>query len=160
MARFQFEGVDDLIAQYEKLNQKSLEVVGKAIYNGAGTVMSFIENAVGSISTDNSFATPEKPKTGPSTLQLIGLQRSLGISKMRADGSFLNVKIGFDGYNNVKTKKWPSGQPNSMVARSIESGTSFMTKQPFMRPAEQSAKAPCEKVMAETVDREIEKLMK
>ena len=160
MAKFQFEGVDDLIAQYEKLESNSLEVIGKAIYNGAGVVMKAVSGAVDSISTDNSFGTAENPTSGPTTIQKMGLVQSLGITKMRADGDFWNVKIGFDGYNNVKTKKWPQGQPNSMVARSVESGTSWMAKQPFMRRAEQSAMAPCEKAMAETVDKVISKLTK
>ena len=160
MAKFKFEGVDDLVAQYEKLERNSLEVIGKAIYNGAGVVMGFVQNAVDSIGTDNRFGTAENPTSGPSTIQKMGLVQSLGITPMRADGDFWNVKIGFDGYNNVKTKKWPQGQPNSMVARSIESGTSWMAKQPFMRRAEQSAMAPCEKIMAETVNKEIEKLTK
>lgn len=160
MAKFQFEGVDDLISQYERLASNSLEVIGKAIYNGAGVVMKHVTQAVDSISTDNKFGTSQNPVSGPTTIQKIGLQQSLGITKMRADGDFWNVKIGFDGYNNVKTKKWPGGQPNSMVARSIESGTSWMRKQPFMRRAEQSALGPCEAKMAETVDKEISKLVK
>ena len=160
MAKFQFEGVDKLVAQYEKLADKSIEVIGKAIYNGAGVVMKAVSGAVDNIGTDNRFGTSENPTIGPTTIQKIGLQQSLGITKMRADGDFWNVKIGFDGYNNVKTKKWPQGQPNSMVARSVESGTSWMAKQPFMRQAEQGAKGPCEKVMAQTVDNEIQKIMK
>ena len=158
MAKFQFEGVDELVAQYEKLADNTMEVIGKAIYNGAGVVMKSVSGAVESIGTDNRFGTAENPVSGPTTIQKIGLQQSLGITKMRQDGDFWNVKIGFDGYNNVKTKKWPQGQPNSMVARSIESGTSWMQKQPFMRRAEQGARGPCEKVMSETVDKEIEKL--
>ena len=160
MAKFQFEGVDKLVAQYEKLADKSIEVIGKAIYNGARVVMKAVSGAVDNIGTDNRFGTSENPTIGPTAIQKIGLQQSLGITKMRADGDFWNVKIGFDGYNNVKTKKWPQGQPNSMVARSVESGTSWMSKQPFMRNAEQSAKGPCEKVMAQTVDNEIQKIMK
>ena len=78
---------------------------------------------------------------------------------MRNDNGFRNVKIGFDGYNRVKTKTWPQGQPNLMVARAIESGTSWMQKQPFMRRAEASAKGPCEQAMAETVDKEIQKIV-
>ena len=70
------------------------------------------------------------------------------------------MKIGFDGYNQLTTKRWPQGQPNSMVARSVESGTSWMKKQPFMRNAEQSAKGPCEAVMEKTVDEHIKKLAK
>lgn len=160
MARFQFEGIDNLISQYEKLEKKSLDVIGKAIYSGAGVVMKTVSSAVDSINTDNRYGTAGSPTSGPTTIQKIGLVNSLGITKMRQDGDFWNVKIGFDGYNSVKTKKWPNGQPNSMVARSVESGTSWMAKQPFMRRAEQSAMAPCERAMAETVDKEISKLTK
>lgn len=159
MARFQFEGVDKLVAQYEKLQSNTDEVIGKAIYNGAGVVMKACQAAVEGISTDNRFGTSENPVSGPSTIQKLGLRYSLGIAKLRDDGGFKNVKIGFDGYNNVKTKRWPQGQPNMMVARAVESGTSWMQKQPFMRKAEQSSRSQCEKVMSETVDREIQKII-
>lgn len=159
MARFQFDGVDKLVQQYDRLAKDTEKIIGAAIYKGAGVVMKNVVGAVDGLSTDNHFGTPENPTTGPSTIQKIGLQRSLGIAKMRNDNGFYNVKIGFDGYNNVKTKTWPQGQPNSMVARSIESGTSWMSKQPFMRKAEQASRGPCEAVMSEVVDKEIAKIM-
>lgn len=160
MAKFQFEGVDNLIAQYERLANNSHEIIGKAIYKGAGVVMKNVVGAVDGLSTDNHFGTLGNPVTGPTTIQKLGLQHSLGIAPMRQDGDFWNVKIGFDGYNNVKTKRWPKGQPNSMVARSIESGTSWMQKQPFMRKAEQASRGPCEQAMKEVVDIEIAKITK
>lgn len=160
MAKFQFEGVDDYIAQLQKLYDKSEDVVGEAVYNGAKTVMKYVSAAVNDIVTDNRHGTEEHKVAGPSTYQKEGLVRSLGITPARYDGTFFNVKIGFDGYNGVKTKTWPQGQPNSMIARSVQSGTSWMQKQPFMRKAEQAAKSPCEKVMAETVDKAIQKIMK
>ena len=159
MAKFQFEGVDKLIQKYEKLSKDTERVIGSAIYNGAGVVMKAVESSVSNINTDNHFGTSEHPVSGPSTIQKIGLQHALGIAKMRNDNGFYNVKIGFDGYNQVKTKRWPQGQPNMMVARSVESGTSWMQKQPFMRKAEQSSRGPCEKVMGETVDKEIQRIM-
>ena len=159
MAKFQFEGVDKLVAEYEKLEKNTEQVIGKAIYNGAGVVAKAIKSSIESISTDNRYGTPENPTTGPSTIQKIGLQHALGIAKLRNDNGFRNVKIGFDGYNNVKTKRWPQGQPNMMVARAIESGTSWMQKQPFMRKAEQSSRSQCEKVMSETVDKEIQRII-
>ena len=159
MAKFQFEGVDKLIAQYQKLEKNTEPMIGKAIYNGAGVVMKAVKGAVDGIQTDNRFGTSENPLAGPTTIQKIGLQHALGIAKMRNDNGFYNVKIGFDGYNNVKTKRWPNGQPNMMVARSIESGTSWMHKQPFMRKAEQSSRSQCERVMSETVDKEIQRII-
>lgn len=160
MAKFQFKGVDELVRQYEKLESNTDKIIGEAVYNGANVVMGYIEGAVDGLSTDNHFGTAEKPTSGPSTIQKLGLQHSLGIAKMQNDHGFRNVKIGFDGYNNVKTKTWPQGQPNLMVARAIESGTSWMQKQPFMRKAEQSARGPCEAIMSEIVDMEIRKLVK
>lgn len=160
MAKFQYDGIDDYIAQLQKLYENTDQVIGEAVYNGAGTVMKYVSAAVSEIVTDNRHGSPEHRVIGPTTYQKEGLARSLGISPARYDGTFYNVKIGFDGYNDLKTKSWPQGQPNSLIARSIESGTSWMQKQPFMRKAEQKAKVPCEKVMAETVDKAIQRIMK
>lgn len=159
MATFKFEGVDDLISQYKKLEKDTKNMIGRSIYNGAGVVMKSVESAVEGIRTEDRFGTAENPVSGPSTIQKLGLIHALGIAPMRQDGTFWNVKIGFDGYNKVKTKTWPQGQPNMMVARSIESGTSWMSKQPFMRKAEQSSRARCEEVMRETIDNEIKKII-
>lgn len=162
MAKFQFEGVDKLIAEYNKIYKNTEEMIGKAIYQGAAVVFKSVQQAVENINTDDSheFGTSVNPKTGPTTIQKEGLKHSLGIAKMRNDNGFYNVKIGFDGYNYVETKTWPKGQPNAMVARSIESGTSWMEKQPFMRKAESSAKGRCEQAMANTIDKELTKIVK
>jgi len=160
MATFQFEGVDEYYAQLKRLYESSEAVCGEAVYNGAKTVMKYVSAAVDGIVTDERHGTPDNKAIGPNSYQKEGLIRSLGITPARYDGSFYNVKIGFDGYNKLETKTWPQGQPNSLVARAVQSGTSWMQKQPFMRKAEQEAKLPCEKVMAETVDKAIQKIMK
>lgn len=160
MATFDFDGVDEYISQLEKLYGDTEKIMGKAIFDGAGVVMKYVLQGIDSIVVDNSFGTSEKPCNGPSSYEKEGLYRSVGIAKARHDGTFFNVKIGFDGYDELETKRWPKGRPYSMIARSIQSGTSWMRKQPFMRKAEQAAKAPCERAMALAIDREVEKRMK
>lgn len=160
MAKFDFQGVDRYIAKLEKLHQDANKTAGHAIYAGAGTVMKYVLAGIDTIVTDDHFGTPDNPTNGPKTFQKEALYRSIGIAPARYDGNFYNVKIGFDGYNQLKTKRWPNGQPNSMVARSIQSGTSWMKKQPFMRKAEQAARGPCEAVMERVVEEEIDKIMK
>ena len=59
---------------------------------------------------------------------------------MQNDNGFLNVKIGFDGYNNVRTRTYPKGQPNALIARATESGSSVRKKTPFIRPAVNASK--------------------
>ncbi len=160
MAKFQFDGVDELISMYEKLEKDSMPMIGEAVYTGANVVMRYVEQGIDSIITDDRHGTPENPTNGPTTYQKEGLHRSVGIAKARFDGNFYNVKIGFSGYNQLSTKRWPQGQPNSLIARAVQSGTSWMRKQPFMRQAEQSAKKPCEDAMAKVVDKAIEKIAK
>ena len=82
----------------------------------------------------------------------------MGIAKMkRKEGGVFDVKLGFDGYNEVKTKKYPNGQPNAMIARSINSGSSYMRRQPFMdmtiRVSKDRAEAAIEKKFNEELER-------
>ena len=87
-----------------------------------------------------------------------GLIKSFGVTPMSQDGDGIyNVKLGFDGYNDVKTKKWPKGQPNQLIARACESGSSAMIKQPFFREAVQKTKKKAESRMAEVLDEKIKK---
>ena len=87
-----------------------------------------------------------------------GLIKSFGVTPMQKDrDGIYNVKLGFDGYNDVKTKKWANGQPNQLIARACESGSSAMIKQPFFRQAVQKTKRKAEARMAEVLDEKIKK---
>ena len=89
-----------------------------------------------------------------------GLQDGFGISPMGSEDGMLNVKLGFDGYNGMKTKKYPKGQPNVLLARSIESGSSIAKKRPFVAPAVRKTKKAAEETMAKIIDEESAKIMK
>ena len=92
-------------------------------------------------------------------MQKRGLIDGFGISGLQNDNGFHNVKLGFDGYNATKTEDYPNGQPNQLVARGVESGTSWKQKKPFIRPAINASRKEAEKKMAEVIDEEIQKLM-
>lgn len=68
--------------------------------------------------------------------------------------------MGFDGYNSVKSARWPQGQPNQMVARAVESGTSFMEANPEIKRARARARKAAEKAMERTFERESKKIVK
>ena len=75
-----------------------------------------------------------------SELEKQGLLEGFGISPMENENGYYNVKLGFDGYNSVKTHKYKQGQPNVLIARITESGSSYRAKTPFIRPAVNSTK--------------------
>ena len=105
------------------------------------------------------YGTTENPLPGGVTApQKAGLIDGMGISPMQDDGGYLNVKIGFDGYNATKTEEYPQGQPNQLVARGVESGTSWKEKKPFIRPAINASKSRAAAEMALILDQGIEKI--
>ena len=162
MATIQFKTGDEYLAKLSKLEVLSrTEICGGAIYAAADIMADAIREELEKIPTDETVGTSSNPAKGPKKIQKEGLVRSLGIAKMQDDGAgYLNVKIGFDGYNRVRTGRWPKGQPNQMVARSVESGTSWMQKNPFVKRAVSKTRKRALDAMRKHVDSSIEQIMK
>lgn len=162
MATIQFKKGDEYLAKIARLEAMTRdEICGSAIYGAAAIVTDEIRKELNSIPTDERYGTQPEPAKGPKKLQKIGLLHSLGISKLMDDGTgYLNVKIGFDGYNQIKTKQWPAGQPNQMVARSIERGTSYMQQNSFVKKAVAATRKRAIQFMKKTIDDKCEETMK
>ena len=94
---------------------------------------------------------------GITPTQKAGLLEGLGIAHFRTDGSFINVKIGMDGYNAQATKKFPRGQPNALIIRSLESGTSFRARNPVITRATNASRGAAEQAIKKQMDEEIKK---
>ena len=118
-----------------------------------------IKGAIDQIPTRSNkvFGTDQNMLTGITARQKDGLRNSFGISPMSDRNNQQSVKLGFDGYNDVVTDKYPSGQPNQLIARAIESGTSWLQPCHFMSKAINANKSAVEEKMAKTCDAEIAK---
>ena len=160
MAKIAFKGLEEYERKLSRLGKESEKVAGAAIYEGAAIMADAIRQNIESLPIVTGYGTTDAPLPGGVTRsQKQGLLDGLGITPMSSDNGFYNVKIGFDGYNSTKTKNYPQGQPNQLVARGVESGTSWKMKKPFVRPAINRSRKTVEKTMAETLDREINKIM-
>ena len=161
MATFDASGLDEYMSKLGELGLKlEREVMGEAIYEGAAAAFDAVQSGISSIPVDHGFGTPEKPQRGLSERQKAGLHASLGISHMRNDDGYLNVKIGFAGYNDIKTRRWPNGQPNAMVARALERGTSWLRSFPFVKKSMAAAKDRVTGVMQVIIEQKIDALMR
>lgn len=154
------QGIDQYISQLQNLEFTATDSIGKAIYYGADIVADAIKANLEGLPTDEGYANDGQKLGGIKAIQKTGLIKGFGIAKQSNDRGYINVKVGFHGYNALKTKKFPNGQPNSMVARTIESGNSFTQKHPFVRPAVNATKDRAERKMAEIINEEIKKVMK
>lgn len=163
MAKFTIgSGISNYIEKLEQLEIMSDEMIGRAVFEGAKIVTDKVASNINALPVDNtSFRKYQESgiaSAGITSSQKAGLKNGLGIATMRNDGGFLNVKVGMDGYNNTKSDRWPNGQPNAMIARSIESGTSFRTKTPFISTAVNATKRTAEAAMAREYEEQLRKV--
>lgn len=137
-------GIDRYVERLTNLEFTAHDTIGRAIYIGADIVADAVRGNIQKL-----------PKSVCSDVQKAGLLDGLGIARMQDTNGFFNVKVGFDGYNAHKTQKYPRGHANSMIARAIESGTSFSPKHPFVAPAVRSTKDQAEKAMADEINKQL-----
>lgn len=163
MARLNLKwtGFDEYIKFLEAIGVNSERVAASALGQGARVTADEVRKRIEAIpavsDAENKRAFHDDGvKYRMSVAQKAGLLHGLGIARFNRTASDVNTSIGFDGYNDVKTKKYPNGQPNQLVARIYERGTEYSEKQPFVRQAKNASKKKAEAAMIEAVDRYIE----
>ena len=159
MAKLKMQGLEKYEQQLLKLKDISREAIGQAIYDGAGIVADQVMTNIQSLPVDERGYTKEGTLHGVTSLQKAGLAEGFGIAKLQDEGGYAHVKLGFNGYNGVKSKRYPNGQPNSMIARSVNSGSSFRDRIPFVDNEVNAKKSAAEQAMIKKFDSVISKAL-
>lgn len=147
LAKITFKNGEEYALRLSRLGEQSKGIAKRAIYDAANIVANEIRANIDTIQRVHRY-------------QKADLKKSLGITPMDKSGDgYWNAKIGFDGYGSVPTKKYPKGIPNQLLARSIESGTSFRDKTPFVRRAVAKTKNIALQKMRDRIDEDIKKIM-
>lgn len=154
------KGIDNYISELERISNATDDMIGKAVYAGADIIADEIRRNIENLPSVDTAGTSAAKVTGLRTIQKKGLLDGLGIAKKQTDMGYVHVKVGFDGYNGLKTSQYPKGQPNAMIARTFESGNSFTKKMPFVAPAVRDKREAAERKMADVIDTEVSKYIK
>ena len=156
MAKWTMEGMSEYIAYLQSIANVTDEAIGAGVYAMAEDVADKVRDniqALPTVSNEANIATYRQGYSRLSDLEKQGLLEGFGVTPMQDDGGYKNVKLGFDGYNSIKTKKYPQGQPNVLIARVTESGSSYRQKTPFMRTAVNASRKEALEKGREAVDR-------
>lgn len=144
-------GMDKYTDNLRDLLGASDEMLGRAIYPGAGIIADAMNSAIDSIPPAKyRYVQGVKVVKGITDIQRAGLHEGLGIATMRRTDGFLNVKVGFSGYNE-------KGQPNPMIAATCEAGSTYRERTAFISRAVNSAKGAAESAIAEEFDKQLQK---
>ena len=143
-----------------------VEVMRSACYAGAGALADAVKNEIRGLPEESGYMHKDK-KTGViKKRNVVGtwdkemLEQRLGISRIDSDADKSTVAIGFDGYNDRPTKKYPKGVPIPLIARSIESGSSVRQKNSFMRRAYNKAEPLVEREMKDAGQNKLNDIIK
>lgn len=140
------DGIEELGSMLAKLGERAQEVASGALFDGAGIVADAMRAAVGSIVTEPFHYVADADSVGKryaSPDEKAALVGKSGIAKFHKDGDGVDTLIGISGQAGYATV---GGKPKAvrLIARSINSGTSFMHKQPVFRRAKSKANGPAQ----------------
>lgn len=140
------DGMEELGAMLARLNDKAQDVASGALFDGAGIVGDAMRAAVNSIVTEDFHYVADPDTVGKryaSPDEKAALVGKTGIAKFRKDSDTVDTLIGISGAAGYATV---GGKQKSvrLIARSINSGTTFMQKQPVFRQAKAQATGPAQ----------------
>ena len=129
-------GLDNVMNTLARLNKDAEAVAAQSLYEGAGIIADAFASAARSIRTEPF--TYKKKQRLPSPEEKAAIVGKTGIAHFNANGSEVNTLIGVSGaagYADI------GGKPKAvrLIARAINSGTSFMPKQPVFRKAKSAS---------------------
>lgn len=159
MAKLKLRGLEEYEKKLLELRNMTKDVIGEAVFEGAAVVADEVRKNIQALPVDDRFVKGASSLYGVSEAQKQGLLDGFGIAPLQDENGYLHVKLGFSGYNSVRTKNFPNGQPNSMIARSVNSGTSFRQRIPFVDTAVASARSQAEDKMKQKLDEAIGDVM-
>ena len=159
--RLEMDGISELIGQLELLAEEADEMYKRAAYAGASVLADEVKKGLNGLKVVKArWGTADNPLEGVTKTAKSDLIAAMGVSKIENDGQKTTVSVGFHGYGSRPTKKYPQGIPNQMLMRSVESGTSFMRKQPVVRVAVNRAKKQVDSAIEKEITDFLQKRIK
>ena len=153
------EGMETITEMLSKAENAAPGIAAQALYKGAGVVADEISKGARGLQTaDFRYANGWQRDPSPEEKEALVSAGAAGIAKFRTTGNSVDTAVGYSrsGYANVNGKQ----KPVAVIANAINSGTSFMRKQPFIRQALSQSKGKAAEVITEEVTRLVEDLMK
>ena len=153
------DGMAEISETLSRLEQEAPKVAARALYKGAGIMAEAINRGAEEIRTAPfQYAKDGKTRLPSPEEKEIVLKAAAGIAKFDKNGTEVDTSVGFrnSGYAQLGNKVKPIPQ----IVNAINSGTSFMAKQPFVRKAANSGGKKAMEAMKEAIEAEFEAMTK
>ena len=154
------DGMAEISETLSKLEERAPAVAAKALYEGAGIMADEVKKSADSIRTAPfkwASSSGETRLPSPEEKEIVQ-QAAAGIAKFDKNGTEVQTSVGFRnaGYAQLKGKTVPIPK----IVNAINSGTSFMKKQPFVRKAATAGGPRAISAMKEVIETEFDAMTK
>ena len=141
-------GMDELEKKLGQLGEKGQKIASVGLYEGAGVMADAVSQAVQGIATEpfryGTSANRRKPSPEEKAI-LVNAKKGVSKFKKTPNEVYTNVGLNNSGYADLNGRTVPI----PLIANAINSGTSFMQKQPFFRKATSKKNAAIAKIESE-----------
>lgn len=126
------DGMKEISELLSKMEKRAPGVAAQALYEGAGIMSEEVKSAAAKIRTGPGISRDDARYPTPEEKAAV-LSVGAGIAKFHKSGTEVDTSVGYRnaGYINIGGKT----KPIPVIVNAINSGTSFMHKQPFVRQA-------------------------
>lgn len=145
------KGLEDFVDTIRKISGNSEAIIDKALEAGADVVADAVREEIEALPVGKDYGTKEKKRSTVFPEEKEALSSSFGISKPKTFQGSRNIKVGFGGYSK-------NGKANILIARSINSGTSFSKKFGFFTRGVNRSKSGAKEKVKEVFLEEIKKI--
>lgn len=152
------EGMDGITKALDELGARGQSIASKGLYEGAGVIADEVKKGAEKIKTAPfHYAVFVTRDPSPEEKQIV-MDADAGIAKFKKTGSEVNTSVGYRnaGYAMLNGRR----KPIPVIVNAINSGTSFMRKQPFFRQATSRGKTKAEEAIKEKIEAELEAITK
>ena len=156
------EGVEELQKMLKKLGDNAQRAAATGLYDGAGVMADEIKDHAKNIPTAPFhyavFPPTIRRDVSPEEKEVV--QNGIGIARFnKSGGGNVTTSVGYGrsaGYAMMAGRR----KPIPLIANAINSGTSFMRKQPFFRHAVSEGTRPASEAMQRKIEDILEQMTK
>ena len=153
------DGLTEISEALSRLEERAPAIASQALYKGAGIMREEIQKGINTIKTAPvKYAAHGETRMPSPEEKAIVEKAAVGIAKFDKSGTEVNTSVGFAnaGYAELAGKTVPVPK----IVNAINSGTSFMPKQPFVRKAARTGQNKSIEAMKTVIETEFEAITK
>ena len=153
------DGLSEVAEQLAQMGEKTQAVAARALYEGAAVMVREIKSGAETIRTAPfKYARNGETRLPSPEEKEIVTGVGAGVAKFDKNGTEVDTSVGYKnaGYAELNGKK----RPIPAIVNAINSGTSFMPKQPFVRKAANSGGPKAIEAMKRAIEADFEAMTK